>query len=59
MVVDKVRDFSKRGDAIPVPTLTRVQAEAYRRFLQLEIDPMKRDRLLGRASRCNTWVVSP
>ena len=29
-----VRDFSKRGDAIPVPTQTRVQLEAYNRFVQ-------------------------
>jgi len=31
----KVRDFSKRGDAIPVPDLTEVQTDAYERFLQL------------------------
>ena len=31
----KVRDFSKRGDALPVPDLTRVQTDAYERFLQL------------------------
>ncbi len=33
--VRDVRDFSKRGDAIAVPTLTEVQLQAYRRFLQL------------------------
>jgi len=32
----KVRDFSKRGDAIPVPTQTQVQIEAYNRFIQAE-----------------------
>src|SRR3954464_13262793 len=31
----KIRDFSKRGDAVPVPDLTQVQTEAYERFLQL------------------------
>ena len=30
----KVRDFSKRGDAISVPTLTSVQGEAYDRLVQ-------------------------
>ncbi|TVQ51931.1 MAG: DNA-directed RNA polymerase subunit beta [Phycisphaerales bacterium] len=36
MVSTKVRDFSKRGDAIPVPELTQVQRDAYERFLQLD-----------------------
>ena len=31
-----VRDFSKRGDAIPVPELTRVQLQAYQRFIQTD-----------------------
>jgi DNA-directed RNA polymerase subunit beta len=31
-----IRDFSKRGDALPVPVLTRVQEDAYKRFLQME-----------------------
>ncbi|MDY7107231.1 MAG: DNA-directed RNA polymerase subunit beta [Planctomycetota bacterium] len=35
MVSQTVRDFSKRGDAIPVPRLTLVQRDAYERFLQL------------------------
>ncbi|MGP1273344.1 MAG: DNA-directed RNA polymerase subunit beta [Phycisphaerales bacterium] len=30
-----VRNFAKRGDALPVPSFTRVQTEAYERFLQL------------------------
>ena len=42
-----VRDFSKRGDAIPVPTLTRIQHEAYRRFLQEDTDPRERNPELG------------
>ena len=36
MAATTVRNFSKRGDAIPVPDLTRVQTAAYERYLQLE-----------------------
>ena len=36
MAATRVRDFSKRGDAIPVPDLTRIQSDAYKRFLQQE-----------------------
>jgi DNA-directed RNA polymerase subunit beta len=36
MVPSMVRDFSKRGDAIPVPDLVKVQQESYERFVQLE-----------------------
>ena len=43
MATKTVRDFSKRGDAIPVPPLTRVQGEAYGRLIQLDTDPLKRD----------------
>ena len=42
-----VRNFSKRGDAIPVPALTEVQQAAYERFIQLDKDPLKRDPLMG------------
>ena len=42
-----IRDFSKRGDALPVPVLTRVQADAYKRFLQLEKVHDERDTNLG------------
>ena len=35
MTSRKVRDFSKRGDAIPVPELTHGAAlDAYQRFIQ-------------------------
>ncbi|MBB6428867.1 DNA-directed RNA polymerase subunit beta [Algisphaera agarilytica] len=34
MLLDSVRDFSKRGDALPIPNLVRVQQVAYERFLQ-------------------------
>jgi len=47
VVSTKVRDFSKRGDAIPVPTLTEVQANAYQRFLQPDLAPDRRDPKLG------------
>ena len=43
MLAKKVRDFSKRGDAIAVPTLTKVQRIAYERFLQLEKTLDERD----------------
>jgi DNA-directed RNA polymerase subunit beta len=42
-----IRDFSKRGDAVPVPTLTQVQRDAYERFLQLEKTYGERDPHLG------------
>jgi len=34
MRVTKVRNYSKRGDALPVPDLVEVQSAAYERFLQ-------------------------
>ncbi|MCC6677295.1 MAG: DNA-directed RNA polymerase subunit beta [Phycisphaerales bacterium] len=42
-----VRDFSKRGDAITVPDLTKVQADGYERFLQLGKGPEERDITIG------------
>src|SRR3982750_4197000 len=42
MRVDEVRDFSKRGDALPIPNLIDVQIESYQKFLQKEVDPTKR-----------------
>src|SRR6478609_7682934 len=38
----EVRDFSKRGDALPIPNLIEVQIESYQRFLQQEVEPTKR-----------------
>ncbi len=43
----KVRDFSKRGDALPVGDLTQVQTDAYERFLQLTKGPEERDNSIG------------
>ncbi|MGY8753901.1 MAG: hypothetical protein ACKVIO_08400, partial [Phycisphaerales bacterium] len=43
MATKTIRNYSKRGDAIPVPPLTQVQGEAYERLIQLKIDPLKRD----------------
>src|SRR3954468_13286229 len=42
MQVREVRDFSKIGDAMPIPNLIHVQLDAYRRFLQKDADPNKR-----------------
>jgi DNA-directed RNA polymerase subunit beta len=42
MQTREVRDFSKRGDALPIPNLVRVQSEAYKRFLQKETAADKR-----------------
>jgi DNA-directed RNA polymerase subunit beta len=47
MIANTVRDFSKRGDAAPVPTLTRIQSDAYERFLQLDKAHDRRDPHLG------------
>jgi DNA-directed RNA polymerase subunit beta len=45
--VNGVRNFAKRGDAIPVPDLTEVQGAAYERFLQLGKGPGERDTSIG------------
>ncbi|MEM9083518.1 MAG: DNA-directed RNA polymerase subunit beta, partial [Planctomycetota bacterium] len=42
-----VRDFSKRGDGIPVPNLTAIQRDAYDRYIQIEHDPYERDPNIG------------
>src|SRR5689334_4723884 len=42
MQVREVRDFSKIGDAMPIPNLIRIQIESYQRFLQKDVDPAKR-----------------
>src|SRR5471030_56437 len=42
MRTPEVRDFSKRGDALPIPNLIDVQIESYQRFLQKETEPTKR-----------------
>src|SRR6201746_435972 len=42
MRTHEVRDYSKRGDALPIPNLIDVQIESYTRFLQKDIDPPKR-----------------
>ncbi len=35
--VNEIRDYSKRGDALPIPNLIDVQIESYQKFLQKEI----------------------
>jgi len=47
MATTSVRNFSKRGDAIAVPDLTKTQTEAYERFLQLTKGPEEREKSLG------------
>src|SRR3954447_8363111 len=42
MRTHEVRDFSKRGDALPIPNLIDVQLDSYKRFLQQEVEPTKR-----------------
>ena len=39
---DKVRIFSKVGDAAPVPNLNEIQVLSYARFLQEHVEPAKR-----------------
>src|ERR687896_1405433 len=41
-VAREPRDFSKRGDALPIPNLIDVQIESYQRFLQKDVEPAKR-----------------
>src|SRR5688572_17594931 len=47
MAAMKLRSFSKRGDGLDIPDLTRVQADAYERFLQFGKAPTERDSSLG------------
>src|SRR4051812_9684847 len=42
MRLQDVRDYSKRGEALPIPNLIEVQIESYQRFLQQEVEPGKR-----------------
>src|SRR3989440_7922544 len=42
MRTHEVRDFSKRGDALPIPNLIEVQIVPYAKFLQKEVEPAKR-----------------
>jgi DNA-directed RNA polymerase subunit beta len=47
MRVSKVRDYSKRGDALRIPNLIEVQEAAYERFLQLTKPFDQRDPVMG------------
>ena len=42
MRITQVRNYSKRGDAAPIPNLIEVQTAAYKRFLQLDVEPEAR-----------------
>jgi len=41
---DRVRDFSKVGDALPIPNLNDIQVNSYARFLQADTAPDRRKR---------------
>ncbi|MDX1565144.1 MAG: DNA-directed RNA polymerase subunit beta, partial [Phycisphaeraceae bacterium] len=47
MPMTKVRDYSKRGDALPIPNLVDVQQAAYTRLLQNDKEADQRDPLMG------------
>ena len=47
MAEANVRDFSKRGDASPIPNLTTVQTAAYDRLVQLDKAAGSRDPMIG------------
>jgi len=47
MLLKSVRNYSKRGDALPIPNLVCVQQEAYKRFLQNECEADTRDPQIG------------
>ncbi len=40
--MERIRNFSKVGDALPVPNLNDIQVKSYSRFLQAEADSTKR-----------------
>jgi DNA-directed RNA polymerase subunit beta len=42
-----IRSYAKRGDGMPVPDLTKIQADAYERFLQNRKNPHERDPSIG------------
>jgi len=42
LLMDKIRDFSKVGDAVPVPNLIEIQTRCYGTFLQVGVEPAKR-----------------
>src|SRR3984957_11656934 len=42
MRVYEPRDFSKRGDTLPIPNLIDVQIESYKKFLQKDVDSKHR-----------------
>jgi DNA-directed RNA polymerase subunit beta len=42
VLVHEVRDYSKRGDALPIPNLIEFQLEAYQKFLQKDVPPSTR-----------------
>jgi DNA-directed RNA polymerase subunit beta len=47
MAATNVRNYAKRGDALGVPDLTKTQADAYERFLQLDKSQDERETSIG------------
>jgi len=47
MYTTSVRDYSKRGDALPIPNLVQVQQAAYERFIQHDKSREDRDPRMG------------
>ncbi|MEM9416531.1 MAG: DNA-directed RNA polymerase subunit beta [Planctomycetota bacterium] len=47
MQLTSVRDYSKRGDALPIPNLVQVQQLAYERFIQLDKPHDQREARMG------------
>jgi len=47
MLLDKMREYSKRGDALPIPDLVEVQRVAYARFIQGDKPRDGRDAHIG------------
>ncbi len=43
--MDKVRDYSKIGDALPIPNLIDIQTKSYKRFLQEDLPVGDRKRI--------------
>ncbi len=43
----KLRNYSKRGDGMTVPDLTKIQSDGYERFLQIRKGPQERDPSIG------------
>ena len=55
--MEQIRDFSKVGDAAPIPNLNDLQIISYARFLQLDAAPDKRKKQGLEALLCETFPI--